>query len=90
MRTYIVVSILYQERDALALCTLPACVPLQLVLRSGNIVDQLAVCEASPGQGVDDGGALGIMLLDGLEDGQAGERGCHSESDSCTHATVRE
>ena len=80
MRTYIVVSVLDKERDALALCALPARVALQLVLGRGDIVHQLAVCEAAARQRMDDGGALGVVLLDGLEDGQAGERGRHSDT----------
>lgn len=84
MRTYIVVSVLYQERDALALCALAACVALQLVFGSSDIVDQLAVCEPSAGQRVDDRGALRVVLLDGLEDGQAGQGGRHSNKDCGT------
>jgi len=62
----------------LALCALPAAVPLQLVLGSSDIVYKLAVREGPPGKRVDDGRALRIVLLDGFEDGEAGQRGCHS------------
>lgn len=62
----------------MALCALPAAVPLQLVLGSSDIVYKLAVREGPPGKRVDDGRALRIMLLDGFEDGEAGQRGCHS------------
>lgn len=86
MRTYIVVPILYQERDAGALCALAARVALELVFGCGDIIDQLAVREAPSGQRVDDGGALRIVLLDGLEDGQAGKRGRHSNKRGRTRA----
>lgn len=81
MRTYIVVPVLDQERDARALCALAARIALQLVFGCGDIVHQLAVREPAAGQGVHDGGALGVMLLNGLEDGQTGQGGRHSDSD---------
>lgn len=86
MRTYIVVSVLDQERDARALCALPAGIALQLVLGRGDIVDQLAIREAAARRRVDDGGALGVVLLDGLEDGQAGQGGRHSDYNGGTRA----
>ena len=86
MRTYIVVSVLNQERDARALCALAAGIALQLVLGRGDIVDQLAVREAAARRRVDDGGALGVVLLDGLENGQAGQGGRHSDCNGGTGA----
>jgi hypothetical protein len=38
---------------------------------------------------VDDGGALGVVLLDGLKDGQAGERRSHSDGDKRTRTRTR-
>jgi len=72
MRTYIVVAVFHQERDALSLCTLPIAAPLQLVFCSSDVVDELAVCEGPARQRVDNGSALRVVLLDGLKDGQAG------------------
>lgn len=90
MRTYIVVAVLDQERDALALCALAARVALQLVLGGGDVVDQLAIGEAAAGQRVDDGRAPGVVLLNGLEDGQAGQGGRHSEKHSGVCAAGRD
>lgn len=70
--TYIVIPILNQKRNALACRTLPARIFLQLILRRRNIIHQLAIREATPRDRMYHSRRLGIVLLDGLEDGQAG------------------
>ena len=76
--TYIVVSILDEEGDAGALEAVGGGLGLQTVLCSGHVVEQLAICEAAAGERVDNGRGGGVVGLDGLKDGQAGQRRSHS------------
>jgi hypothetical protein len=78
MRTYIVVAVFDQEGYPLALCTGAIAVPLQLVLCSRDVVDELSIGKGAARQRVDHGRALRIVFLDGLEDGQAGQCRRHS------------
>lgn len=73
MRTYIVVPVFHQEGYSLALCALSIRVPLQLVLGSSDIVDQLPIGEGPARERVYDGGTVRMVLLDGFEDGEAGQ-----------------
>jgi hypothetical protein len=79
MRTYIVVSVLYHERNALASNTtliLPRLFQ-QALFGYRHIAQQRAVGESDAGVVVDDGCGRGIVLADGLEEGRALESGCH-------------
>lgn len=72
MRTHIVVTVFHQEGYPLALGAGAIAVPLQFVLCGGDIIDEFSVCKRAARKGVNNRGALGIVLLYGLEDGQAG------------------
>ena len=86
MRTYIVVAVLDEEGNALAGGAVAARVLLQAELGRGHVVEQLAVGEGAAGQRVHDGGAAGVVRVDGGEEGQAGQRRRHSDARTLSRA----
>ena len=66
--TYVVVAILDQECDSLAIEVLLARSYGQVVAGAAHITKQLTILEGAAGEGVDDGLGVGIMVCDGFEE----------------------
>lgn len=75
--TYIVVAVLHEEGNALAVDVIPACGLEEPVAHPAHVAKQLAVPEGPLGGRVDDHGRLRVMTRDGLEHGQSRQCRCH-------------
>lgn len=75
--TYIVVAVLHEEGNALAMDVIPACGFEQPVAHPAHIAKQLAVPEGPLGGRVDDHGRVRVMARDGLKDRQSRQCRCH-------------
>lgn len=75
--TYIVVAVLHEEGNALAVNVIPACGLEQPVAHPAHIAKQLAVPEGPLGSRVDDHRRVRVMARDGLEHGQSRQCRCH-------------
>ena len=86
--TYIIVAVLYQKGDALAVEIRPPGGVAQTVPGLADVGQQLAVPEAAAAAGVYDDGRVRVMAHDGLEDGQSGESGHQHLEDRDAHAST--
>lgn len=75
--TYIVVTILHEEGNALAVDVVPSCGFQQPVAHAAHIAKQLAVLECSLGGRVDHHGRVWIVARNGLEHRQSRQCRCH-------------
>jgi hypothetical protein len=66
--TYVVIAILDKESNALAIEVFATRSFKEPVSRATYIAEKLSVLESPPGEGVDDGFGLGVMLSNGLEE----------------------
>lgn len=90
--TYIVVAVLHEEGNALAVDVVLACRFEEPVAHPAHIAKELAVPERPLGGRVDDHSRVRVMARDGLEDRQSRQCRCHpreSEAESIHRGALR-
>jgi hypothetical protein len=66
--TYVVIAILDKESNALAIEVFATGSFRKLISRATYIAEKLSILEGPPGEGVNNGFGLGVMLSNGLEE----------------------